>query len=48
MQRAARMWAAAFQQSSQLLPAGAVLLHSETVRKLLRQALEILRMMEVA
>ena len=48
MQRVARMWAAAFQQTSQLLQANAVLMHSEAIPTLLRQGLEVLRMMEVA
>lgn len=48
MQRAACIWAAAFQQTSQLLQAGAVLRHGAEVPKLLRQGLLVLRMMEVA
>lgn len=48
MQMAARMWASAFQQTSQLLQAGAVLRHSAEVPQLLGQGIQILRMMEVA
>ena len=48
MQRAACIWAAVFQQTSQLLQAGAVLRHGAEVPKLLKQGLLVLRMMMLA
>lgn len=48
MQRAAWIWATAFQQTSQLLQASAVLAHSDSIPQLLAQGVEVLRLMEVA
>ena len=48
MLRAARIWATAFQQTSQLLQAGAVLSHSENIPQMLAQGVDVLRLMELA